>query len=63
MKYKIEMNMTELHYVLEGIDSVVGRPIDPNSKDILHNVRKKIAKPLLDHNLITKAKYKDQFAE
>ena len=63
VKHNIKMNLTELHYTLEGIDSVIGRPIDENGKDILFQARKQIAKPLMDHNLISKEKYKDPFAE
>ena len=63
VKHNIKMNLTELHYTLEGIDAVIGRPIDANGKDILFQARKQIAKPLMDHQIITKEKYKDPFAE
>ena len=63
VKHNIKMNLTELHYTLEGIDAVIGRPIDENGKDILFQARKQIARPLRDHGLISKEKYKDPFAE
>ena len=44
VKHNIKMNLTELHYTLEGIDAVIGRPIDENGKDILFQARKQIAK-------------------
>ena len=63
IRHNIKMNLIELHYTLEGIDAVIGRPIDENNKDVLSRVRKQIARPLLDHGLISKEKYKDPFAE
>tara|TARA_R100001440_G_scaffold54955_1_gene74772 strand:+ start:162 stop:359 length:198 start_codon:yes stop_codon:yes gene_type:complete len=63
VKHNIKMNLRELHYTLEGIDAVIGRPIDANGKDILFQVRKQIARPLMDHQIISKEKYKDPFAE
>ena len=63
VKHNIKMNLTELHYALEGIDAVIGRPVDENGRDIIFQARRQIAKPLLDHGLISKEKYKDPFAE
>ena len=63
IRHNIKMNLIELHYTLEGIDAVIGRPIDEDNKDVLSRVRKQIARPLLDHGLISKEKYKDPFVE